>query len=98
MAKRIVWNKRALEKLDEIVDYLEENFSEKTASDFVKKVFDRLDVLSRYPEIGRKSKKKKNIKFHKIDKHKDLYYRIDGKNLIVVYIFDTRQNPEKNLY
>lgn len=98
MVKRIVWNKRALEKLDEIVDYLEENFSEKTASNFVEKVFDRLDILSRYPEIGRKSKKKKNIKFHKIDKHRDLYYRIDGKNLIVVYIFDTRQNPEKNLY
>lgn len=98
MAKRIVWNKRALEKLDEIVDYLEENFSEKTASNFVKKVFDRLDILSRYPEIGRTSKKKENIKFYKIDKHRNLYYRIDGKNLIVVYIFDTKQNPEKNLY
>lgn len=98
MAKRIVWNKRALEKFDEIVDYFEKNFSQKVAFGFVKKVFDRLDILSKYPEIGRKSKKKKNIRFHRIDKHIDLYYRIDGKNLIVVYIFDTRQNPDKNLY
>jgi plasmid stabilization system protein ParE len=96
MARRIVWNKRALEKFDEIVDYLGENFSEKAASNFVRKVFDRLDILSRYPEIGRKSKKNKNIQFHKIDKNRDLYYRVDGEKLIIVYIFDTRQNPEKN--
>ncbi len=28
-------------------------------------------------------------------KHHQLYYRIDGKNLIISNIFDTRQDPQK---
>jgi len=98
MAKQIVWNKKALNKLDEILEYLEKEHSETVASTFAKKLFDRLDILSRYPGIGRKSQKKTSILFYKIDKNRNIYYRINSKKLIVVYIFDTRQNPDKNPY
>jgi len=27
-----------------------------------------------------------------------MYYRIEGSNLYVTYLFDTRQSPEKNTY
>ncbi len=98
MAKRIIWNNIALKIFEGIIDYNTENYSEKVASDFINKVIDRLNILSRYPDIGRKSKKKENVKFYKIDKDRDLYYRIDEDNLIVIYIFDTRQDPNKNPY
>ncbi len=35
---------------------------------------------------------------YKVDKHRNLYYRIEGNKLIVVYLFDTRQHPNNNPY
>lgn len=96
MAKTIIWTKKALGKLDEILGYLENESSEESASRFFQIVLDKLEVLSRYPEIGRKSKKKKTIRFQKIDKNRNVYYRIEGKKLIVIYFFDTRQHPDRN--
>ena len=64
MAKNISWNKRATEKLDEITSYLQEEFSFQSAQNFIQKVFDKLDLLSRYPEIGQKSQKKKNSEIY----------------------------------
>ena len=98
MAQKIVWNKSARIKLDEITTYLEEEFSEETAKKFIQKFFDRLEILSRYPTLGRPSKKKKQIRCYKIDKNRNLYYRVDGNLLFVVYIFDSRQSPDKNPY
>ncbi len=61
MAKKIVWNKRAIVKLDEIIEYQLEEVSEESAKKFFERLTENLDWLSRYPEIGRKSKKKKTI-------------------------------------
>ena len=33
-----------------------------------------------------------------IDKNLRMYYRVQGGKLIIVYFFDMRQNPERNLY
>ena len=98
MAKEIVWNKRALAKLDETVDYLLEAASEKVARTFYERVLERIDLLSRHSEIGRKSRKKKTVRMYPVDKRYNLYYRIDGRKLIIVYLFDTKQHPGKNPY
>ena len=59
---------------------------------------DRLEILKRYPEIGRKSRKRKTIRMVRVDKYRQLFYRIKGKKLIVVFFFDGRQHPDKNPY
>lgn len=94
----IVWNKTALTKLDQIIDYLLEEASEKAARSFYEKVIERIEMLSRYPEVGRKSKKKKTVRMFPIDKYRNLYYRIEGRKLIIVYLFDARQYPDQNPY
>ena len=98
MAKTVIWNKTASRQLDELLTYLHEEVSERAASRFLEKLYDRLDMLTRYPEAGRKSQKRKTVRFYRIDKHRQLYYRIHGRNLFVVFIFDTRQHPDKNRY
>ena len=59
MARQVVWNKKARIKFNEIVDYLESEVSEKAAVKFVVRVDNLIEKLLRYPEIGRKSKRKK---------------------------------------
>lgn len=98
MARQVIWNKRAIQKFEEIVTYLEENSSEETAIKFVQKIDDLIEKLSKYPEIGRRTKTRKTVRQYKIDKYKKLYYRKYGKNLLIVFIFDDRMNTKSNPY
>ena len=58
MAKEVVWNKRAIAKLDEVVDYLLANASEDAARTFYEHVLERVEVVRRYSEIDRRSAKR----------------------------------------
>lgn len=98
MVTQVVWNKRAVERFDEIVLYLLENVSETSAEKFVQKTNDVIETLKKYPEIGRQSTVYKTVRQYKIDKFKRLYYRKQGSKLIIVYIYDDRQNPDLNPY
>lgn len=98
MAKQVVWTKNGLNKYGEIISYLQEAFSQNTAAKLDKTVKEKLAQLAQYPEIGQGSKRHKSVRFIRIDKHRRLYYRVSGNRLFVVYFFDTRQDPSKNLY
>ena len=51
MAK-VVWTEGALRDLDEIADYIGKRNAE-AANRLVKQVFDRVDLLESFPELGR---------------------------------------------
>jgi plasmid stabilization system protein ParE len=98
MVKKVEWNKKAIQKLDDITDFLVESSSNKTVEKFVNNVFSKIEVIKIHPEIGRPTKRYKTVRMYKIDKYRNLYYRIHGSVLIIVYFFDTRQNPKQNPY
>ena len=52
MALEICWSKRADKKFDKILEYLSEEWGERVTRNFVKKVYNFLEILSEYPEIG----------------------------------------------
>jgi len=95
MALRIVWSKRASQKFDHIVDYLENEWGDKATREFVGKVFDFLDILSDFPEIGSLENKEKNIRGFTITRYVNLYYRVKSDNIVLIIFFDNRQNPDK---
>ncbi|MEM6686348.1 MAG: type II toxin-antitoxin system RelE/ParE family toxin [Bacteroidota bacterium] len=88
-------SKGAEEKLEKLLDYLIENWSEKVQSNFVKKLESSVNLIRLnpllFPEI------KKNTKTYKcvITKQTSLYYRFDEKTIFIVAFFDTRQHPSK---
>ena len=51
MAK-VIWTEGALHDLDEIADYIAEDNAD-AANRLVRRVFDRVDLLETFPEIGR---------------------------------------------
>ena len=95
MALKIVWSKRASLKFDQIITYLIDESSEKSAKQFISKVFDFLEILSEFPEIGSVENKEKNIRGFTIVKQVNLYYRIKNDKIILIIFFDNRQNPKK---
>ena len=95
MALKIVWSKRASLKFDQIITYLIDEWSEKSAKQFIGKVFDFLEILSEFPEIGSLENKEKSIRGFTIVKQVNLYYRIKRDKIILIIFFDNRQNPKK---
>lgn len=95
MVKKIIWRKKAKNKFREIVFYLQENWSEKVAGEFVKVVLHKIDILTAFPRIGIISVKKEGFRKLILSKHNMLVYRIKEDKIILLNIYDTRQDPVK---
>lgn len=98
MVKKVKWNPLATEGLNQIATYLETEVSYERATRFVNSVYEKIDVLKKYPDMGRPAPNTKTIRFVKIDKNLRMYHRKNGTTLYIVWFFDTRQDPNKNRY
>ena len=98
MALKIVWTENAIQDYKLVIDYLLLEWSLPVAEKFAEIIDKRIDVLSRFPNIGISSTKDLSIKSIVITKHNKLYYRFLADTIEILNIFDTRQNPQKNLY
>ena len=98
MALQIEWTPNALQDYEQVVNYLLKEWSTKAAADFINKVEDRVYNLSLLPNVGIASIKEPSIRSVLITKHNRLYYQTKSGKLIILNIFDTRQNPKKNKY
>lgn len=93
----IIWSEKALETLQERIDYLTEHWSQKEIDAFLKRVFEYLDTLAQEPLIARLSFKTKNTHIAVIIKQVSIIYRIKpkSKEIELVAFIDNRQNPRK---
>jgi len=95
MALEIYWTKRADKKFDEIIEYLLKEWGKNITEAFVKRVYDFLDILVEFPEIGTLENRKKEIRGFTIVKQINVFYMIRGNKIILLDFFDNRQRPYK---
>ncbi len=95
---KIYWTKRADKKFNRILNYLHAEWGESVAKAFTKKVFDFLDILSEFPEIGTIENKEKGIRGFTIIKQVNLFYRISDDKVILLNFFDNRRHPKKKKF
>ena len=95
MALTIVWSRRATLKFDQIISYLVAEWGEQSAKDFVLKVFEFLQILSEFPEIGSLENKGKNIRGFTIVKQVTMFYKVNNDKIFILLFFNNRQNPKK---
>ena len=98
MVQKIIWNKTAQRSFDQIMNYLHDEISRQTAEKFFHLVYHRIGQLTNQPYIGRPAQKTKTVRQINIDKYRKMYYRIEGRTLIISDFFDIRQDPEKLRY
>ena len=65
---------------------------------FVRKVFDFIEVLAEYPEIGSLEHTQKNIRGFILIKQICVFYKIKEDTIIILSFFDTRQNPKRKRF
>ncbi|MGM0933183.1 MAG: type II toxin-antitoxin system RelE/ParE family toxin [Bacteroidota bacterium] len=92
MARKIVWSTAANNDLQEILEYWNLRNQSKTYSKRLLKKFNLIiKLLQKFPELGIKTNRK-NLRI-KIFKAYKIFYEIEGNSIIILRIWDTRQNP-----
>ncbi|MCB0803495.1 MAG: type II toxin-antitoxin system RelE/ParE family toxin [Flavobacteriales bacterium] len=95
MNRIVVISKTAENKLDNLFDYLIQNWSIGVKKDFVAKLESSIEIIKNQPEIFPESKKGKGLRKCVITKQTSLYYRFNSKRINIITIFDSRQHPNK---
>lgn len=93
MALQIEWTDKALDHLDDILNYWENRNGTRTYSNKLYKIFqETIDVLSRYPDSGRQTDnlflKKKSVRDYFV------YYSHDKEHLTIMGISYMSRDPE----
>ena len=92
---KISFTKRAENNFREIKQYIFSEWGELVANAFEQKFIDLLDLLERFPEMGFAEVPEKQIRGFLLSKQTRVYYRIKGDKIIILRLFDVRQNPTK---
>ncbi len=94
MVKEIIWTPLAEKTHDAVIDYLEQEWSEKEVTNFIVKVNNIVLHISRHP-LAYRSAGKEDVREAIITKHNLLLYRISGQIIYLLYFWDTRKNPAR---
>ena len=95
--RKIVWTSKAKNQLFDILEYF--NFRNKSkiyALKLNRKIQTELNVLINFPEIGKKTDAI-NIRGLLIENY-FVFYEIDEIHIVILSIWDNRQNPERLKY
>lgn len=93
--RKVVISKRASNRLENLFDYLESEWSLKVKKAFINKLDKSLKQLQQYPDSCPQTGFVKGLHVLVLTKQTSLFYRFDSKTITVVTIFDTRQKTAK---
>ncbi len=92
---RISLTKRAESNYRSIQEYIHNKWGASVAKAFEQKTTDFLDILEDFPEIGVLEVADKQIRGFQLTKQTRIFYRIKGERIIILTLFDVRQDPKK---
>ncbi len=92
---QVVFSKRAKIRLENLLDYLEKEWSEKSKDDFIKKLDRSILQIKKLPASCPESKEIRGLFKCVLTKQTTLYYRVKDQTIQIITLFDTRQNPGK---
>lgn len=93
----VYFSRRAKNSLENLLDYLEKEWSLKIKHAFVSKLDSAIGTISDFPESCPVSKKRNGIYKCVVSKQTSFYYRIKKENIEVIVFFDNRMNPKKKV-
>ncbi|RZK00250.1 MAG: type II toxin-antitoxin system RelE/ParE family toxin [Flavobacterium sp.] len=92
---KIFWTDFALKELENTIEYLQENWTEKELRNLASKLEETITLLSQNPTLFQVSEVKKDIRRVVILKHNTLYYRLFNEQVEIISFFSNRQSPQK---
>ena len=93
--RKLEWSLEAQANLNNIITYLENEWTAKEIRYFSERLEKQLSVILQTPEIYKTSSRKLGLRECQITNHNTLFYTYDDEKLYIVAIFDNRQDPQK---
>ena len=92
--RQLTFSRRSINDIRKISEYIEFKFSLRIKIEFLEKLQKNLDYISSNPEnvpLTEYEFLRKCV----VSKQTSIFYKIRSKDIAVVSVFDTRQNPKK---
>jgi len=93
--RKVILSKRASNKLDKLLKYLELEWSVKVQQDFIRKLDKSFDHIQKFPQSCIRTNFIKGLHKLVITKQTSVFYRYNSKTITIVTIFDNRMDPNK---
>lgn len=77
--------------------YLENEWGDKVARDFLHRIDERINLLKQFPNLGAASKNIPGLRGLLITKHNILYYKVENHKIFILNLYDTRSQPSKTI-
>jgi plasmid stabilization system protein ParE len=90
-----MWSNRALADLQNIIDYLTDNWTQREIKNFAQRLDKRLNLISVNPNLFPKTTRRRNVRKSVLTRHTVIYYKRVDNVVTIVTLFDPRQNPKK---
>jgi len=92
---KVVVKKLFAKQLLNVLYYLDKEWGKRVADDFQDKINAAIKILKQHPYTGAPSKKIPDARGLLITKHTRLFYKIENKTIVIVFLADTRKNSYK---
>ena len=93
MSLEIVFSDVAVEMLLTIADFIENKWSKKQSDEFLEKVHKTIGLASKQPYMFKASEIREDVRKGLISKQTSFYYKIQEKEIIILFFWDNRQEP-----
>ncbi len=90
---KTIWSPEAIDDFELIVDYLIQDWSERSAEKFSDLVFEKIKLIKKQSEIF-ESSFHKHVRKALITNHITLFYKIRDTELLLLRFWSNAQNPE----
>ena len=93
--REVIITPHAEREILNIFEYLESKWNEKVKKDYSNKLFKVVQIVAKNPDLFPTSERNRKLRKCVITKQSSLFYHYNEKHIVVVSVFDTRQNPTK---
>lgn len=89
----IYWSEESVKKTDQIILFLNKNWSEKEIESFLNALYSFEDIVTYFPEIYPESQLLTGYRRAVLLKHISIIYTIEHNTILIHTLFDNRQDP-----
>ena len=95
MGYKIFWTEEAIRNLENILHYLEQNWTQKEVDRFKKKLSKQIELISSFPKMFPVSEHNTRLRKAVLSKQTTLFYELKGNIIYLIYLFINYQDIRK---
>jgi len=92
---KLIWSDESLNKLNGIIQYLNNRWTEKEIKRFIQLLDHQLNLIQSNPYIFPVSSQSNELRKAVLSKQTTIYYSVVEFEVRLITLFDNRQNPNK---